>query len=107
VFPETGRHEGKGIAVTERRLTAEEREMLQEAARKDVEPTPKPRPVPRLIINAGEIRDIWQHMKQDIPYPMRLSDDTEIEVVAGDPQSEEIGREYADLDEIEVRSTSL
>jgi hypothetical protein len=93
--------------MTERRLTDEEREMLQEAAHKDVEPGRKPRAVPRLIVNAGEIRDLWQHMKQDIPYPMRLSDGTEIEVVAGDPQSEEIGREHADLDEIEVRSTGL
>ncbi|MFI0265588.1 hypothetical protein [Streptomyces luteogriseus] len=91
----------------ERRLTPEEREELTEAARRDAEPASKPRSVPRLIVNAGEIRDMWQHMKDDIPYPMRLVDGTDIELVAGDPQSEEIGKEYADLDEIEVRSTSL
>jgi hypothetical protein len=90
-----------------RSLTSEEREQLQEAARKDVESTPRPRSLPRLIINAGELRDIWRHLEYDLPYLMRLTDGTEIEVVAGDPQSEEIGREHADLDEIEVRSTSL
>ncbi|MFE6739859.1 hypothetical protein [Streptomyces tubercidicus] len=62
---------------------------------------------PRLIINAGEVRDMWVSFKFDTPYPMRLTDGTEIEVVAGDPQSEQIGATYADLDEIEVRSSGL
>lgn len=64
-------------------------------------------PTPRLIINAGEIRDMWNSFKFDTPYPMRLTDGTKIEVVAGDPQFEKIGKAYADLDEIDVRSTSL
>lgn len=67
----------------------------------------KPGRKPRLIINAGEIRDMWESFKFDTPYPMRLADGTEIEVVAGDPVSGEIGATYANLDEIEVRGTSL
>lgn len=62
---------------------------------------------PRLIVNAGEIRDMWEHLRQDLPYPMRLSDGTEIEVVAGDPRTGEIGREHADLEEVRVRGTGL
>lgn len=65
------------------------------------------RSMPRLIIDAGEIRDMWQSFKNDTPYRMRLNDGTEIEVVAGDPVTGEIGKEHANLDEIEVRSTSL
>ncbi|MFE9833975.1 hypothetical protein ACFYP4_02330 [Streptomyces sp. NPDC005551] len=95
----------------DRRLTDEERATLTQAARnavqKDAESAPKPQRLPRLVVNAGEIRDLWQHMKNDMPYLMRLAGRTEIEVVAGDPQSGEIGREHADLDEIEVRGTSL
>lgn len=69
-----------------------------------VKPTATP---PRLLINAGELRDIWSHLQQDKPFTMRLSNGQEIQVVAGDPLEGKVGKEFADLDEIIVRSTSL
>ncbi|MDJ0463080.1 hypothetical protein [Streptomyces sp. H27-C3] len=55
-----------------------------------------------LIVNAGDVRDLVRHMRQDIPFTLRLMDGTEIELVAGDPQSDTIGREHSDVDEIEI-----
>ncbi|WP_188279257.1 hypothetical protein [Streptomyces sp. CBMA29] len=62
---------------------------------------------PRLIFNAGEFRDLYQELREDRPYPMRLVDGTEIEVVAGDPSSGQLGVEHADLDEIRISGNSL
>ncbi|MFD4858364.1 hypothetical protein [Streptomyces atratus] len=64
-------------------------------------------PKPQLIMNAGELRDIWSHLQQDKPFTMRLSNGQVIEVVAGDPLEPKVGKEFADLDEIIVRSTGL
>lgn len=44
----------------------------------------------RLVVDAGEIRDLVAHLKQGIPYPMELADGTRIEVVGGDPASKEL-----------------
>lgn len=74
----------------------------------DDEPEPaRPSSKPRLIFNAGEFRDLDRELRKDRPYPMRLDDGTEIEVVAGDPSSGQLGVEHADLDEIRISGTSL
>lgn len=44
----------------------------------------------RLVVDAGDIRDLVAHLKQGIPYPMELADGTRIEVVGGDPASKEL-----------------
>lgn len=44
----------------------------------------------RLVVDAGEIRDLVAHLKQGIPYPMELADGTRIEVTGGDPASGEL-----------------
>lgn len=67
----------------------------------------RPSSKPRLIFNAGEFRDLDRELREDRPYPMRLVDGTEIEIVAGDPATGRIGVEHADLDEIRITGTSL
>lgn len=62
---------------------------------------------PRLIVNAGDIRDIWRHMQDDMPMTLRLNNGQEIDVVAGDPLSGEIGNQFAEMDAVEVRGTTL
>lgn len=44
----------------------------------------------RLVVDAGEIRDLVAHLKQGIPYSMELADGTRIEVVGGDPATKEL-----------------
>lgn len=44
----------------------------------------------RLVVDAGEIRDLVAHLKQGLPYSMELADGTRIEVVGGDPASGEL-----------------
>jgi hypothetical protein len=61
-----------------------------------------PRRKARLVINAGDVYDIVEAMKNDLPFPLRLADGTEIDVVAGDPRTGRIGREHAAMDELHV-----
>jgi hypothetical protein len=44
----------------------------------------------RLVMDAGEVRDLVAHLKQGMPYSMELTDGTRVEIVAGDPQSHEL-----------------
>lgn len=56
-----------------------------------------------LIVNAGDVRDLIRHMRDGISFPLRLTDGTEIELVGGDPQTGEIGREFSQANELRVQ----
>jgi hypothetical protein len=55
------------------------------------------------VVDAEDVRDLIRAMKTDVPSVITLLDGSMIELVGGDPATEEIGPEYSgagDLPEI-------
>lgn len=52
------------------------------------------------ILNAGDVRDLIRAMKADEPMTVELMDGTKIELIGGDPRTEEIGREHSDAEDL-------
>lgn len=61
----------------------------------------------RVIVNAGDVWDLWQSMRTDTPFPITLPNGEKVELVAGSPSDEQIGRTYAQMEEFEVRRAGL
>lgn len=61
----------------------------------------------RAIVNAGDVFDLWRAMRFDTPYTVTLTNGDKVELVAGNPSGDQIGAQYAQMDEFEVRQKGL
>jgi hypothetical protein len=57
---------------------------------------------PRLILSAGDIRDMVQSMQRDEPFPVYILDGVRVDIVPGDYSTDKIGLKHSDINEIRV-----